>query len=78
MTAESGGLAQGRAVGDERAHRGTGSSKPLPSSGESTNFWFLLITAGPGSQGRQPRAHQRAADRRDERRAHRSRLNETC
>jgi hypothetical protein len=28
-----------------------------------------LITAGPGSQGRQPRAHQRAADRRDERRA---------
>ena len=37
-----------------------------PPSGESTNFWFLLITAGPGSQGRQPRAHQRAADRRDE------------
>jgi len=42
----------------------TGSLETASSSGESTNFWFLLITAGPGSQGRQPRAHQRAADRR--------------
>jgi hypothetical protein len=45
LTAKSGGRDQGRSVGDERAHCGTGSSNPLPSSGESTNFRFLLMRA---------------------------------
>jgi hypothetical protein len=40
LTAELGGPARATLL-DERAHRGTGSSNPLPSSGESTNFRFL-------------------------------------
>jgi len=37
LTAKSGGRDQGRSVGDERAHCGTGSSNPLPSSRQSVS-----------------------------------------
>ena len=40
LTAESGGATRAALLA-MRAHRGTGSSNPLPSSGESANFRFL-------------------------------------
>jgi hypothetical protein len=40
LTAESGGATRAALLA-MRAYRGTGSSNPLPSSGESTNFRFL-------------------------------------
>ena len=40
LTAESGGATRAALLA-MRAHRGTGSSNPLPSSGESANYRFL-------------------------------------
>ena len=42
LTAESGGATRAALLA-MRAHRGTGSSNPLPSSEESANHWFLRI-----------------------------------